>query len=256
MPILSALKTALVEPPVNLLLPLGLGLLLLRGARRHSGRRRAGMWLATLAFIALVVLAVPAVGRAMLLALEDGLPTTPPDDAPPAAIVVLSGDDLRASPGGLLAPPNVGGLTLQRMRAGILLHRRTGLPILVSGGVVREGDPPIAAAMATVMRDEFAAPPRWVEDRSLTTWENATYTAAMLKAEGIGSVYVVTDAWHLRRALLAFRHAGLRATAAPAHFTGPDHLTAASFVPSMQGWSASHFALHEWIGLAWYWLRA
>jgi len=253
--LLSAIKTALVEPPVNLLLPLGLGLLLLRGAGRHTARRHAGMWLAGLAFAGLLVLAIPAVGRAMLMALEDGLPTSPPTGAPPGAIVVLSGDDLRASPGGLLQPPDVGALTLQRMRAGIALHRRTGLPILVTGGVLREGEPPIAEAMARVMEREFATPVRWVEGASLNTWENATLSAAMLRAEGIGSVYVVTDAWHLRRALLAFHRAGLAATAAPSHYTGPDHLTPASFVPSMHGWTTSNFALHEWIGLAWYSLR-
>ncbi len=254
MPLLSALQTAIVEPPVNLLPVLGVGLLLLRAAP-GSRRRRAGGWLAAAAFLGLVVLALPATSRALLVGLESGLPTAPPSDAPPQAIVVLAGDDLRASPGGLIGPPDLGAVTLQRVRAGVRLHRRTGLPVLVSGGVIRPGDPPIGETMALVMASDFGTPAQWVEARSRTTWENALFTAEMLRSEGVESVYVVTNAWHMRRALLAFRRAGLRATAAPSHYTGPERLDAASFVPSSHAWGDSGFALHEWIGLIWYSLR-
>jgi uncharacterized SAM-binding protein YcdF (DUF218 family) len=248
--LLSALQTAIVEPPVNLLAVMGAGLVLARGRRR-----RLGMGLVVTAFIGLVVLAVPATSRALLLGLESGLPTVPPEADPPQAIVVLAGDDLRASPGGLIGPPDIGAVTLQRVRAGVKLHRRTGLPVLVSGGVIRPGEPPIGEAMALVMAGEFATPAQWVEARSRTTWENALLTAEMLRGEGIGSVYVVTNAWHMRRSLLAFRRAGLRATAAPAYYTGPGQLDAASFVPSAHAWGDSGFALHEWIGLIWYSMR-
>lgn len=250
MPLLSALQTAIVEPPVNLLVVIGLGLVLARGRRRGLG-----MGLVVAGFLALVALAVPATSRGLLMALEDGLPTTPPADAPPQAIVVLAGDDLHAAPGGLIGPPDLGAVTLQRVRAGVRLHRRTGLPVLVSGGVIRPGDPPIGETMALVMAAEFATPAQWVEARSRTTWENALFTADMLRGAGVGSVYVVTNAWHMRRSLLAFRPAGLRATAAPSHYTGPERLDAASFVPSAHAWGDSGFALHEWIGLVWYALR-
>ena len=37
----------------------------------------------------------------------------------------------------------------------------------------------------------------------------------MLREHGIHSVYVVTQAWHMRRAILAFQRTGITVTAAP-----------------------------------------
>ncbi len=250
------LTQALVEPPVNLLLAIVLGLLLRAAARRHRGLRRLGGALAGLAFLGLVALSLPVAPMLLLQALERDLPLAPPPGAPPGAIVVLSAEDLRALPGGIIDPPDIGAMTLQRLRAGAVLHRRTGLPILVTGGVLRPGNPPIAAAMARVLEQEFGITARWVEDRSGTTWENAAFSTPLLKADGIASAYLVTHGWHMRRGLMAFREAGLATTAAPSHFTGPRRAEWPSFVPNAHAWADSRLALHEWIGLAWYALRA
>ena len=139
------------------------------------------------------------------------------------------------------------------VRAGIRLHRKTGLPILVTGGVLAPGATPIAAVMAQVMGAEYATPPRWVEDRSRDTWENATFSAAMLKAEGITSVYLVTTSWHMPRSILAFERAGLAVTAAPVR--APDYVAGFDIIPQASGWQASYYAMHELIGYLWYRLR-
>jgi len=252
----AALLEAAVLPPMNLLVVIALGLVLAGSTDHRPAKRRAGLWLTGLGFAGLVVLSLPVTAWLLLTGLERGVEQTPPDGAPPRAIVILSADDLRAVPGGIVGPPDLGPLTLQRVRAGALLHRRTGLPILVSGGVVRADTPPIAMAMARVLAEEFGTPARWVEDRSATTWENAQFSAALLREDGIGAVFVVTDAWHMRRSLFAFGQTDLIATAAPTHVTGPARPDAAAFVPNAHGWSNSQYALHEWGGLAWYALRA
>jgi uncharacterized SAM-binding protein YcdF (DUF218 family) len=80
-------------------------------------------------------------------------------------------------------------------------------------------------------------------------------SAAILRREGIGSVYVVTQAWHMRRAIMAFAAAGITVTAAPTRF---DHLPTplvTAFIPNARGWRDSAYALHEWIGCAFYALR-
>jgi len=250
------LTQALVEPPQNLLLVILLGLAL-RGAGRRRGRvRAAGGWIAGLGFLGLVVLSLPASAQLLLRTLERDMALAAPEGAVPGAIVILSADDLRAVPGGIFAPPELGAMTLQRLRAGAALHRRTGLPMLVSGGVLRPGSPSIAATMARVLAEEFGTPARWVEDRSTTTWENAAFSVPLLRADGIGAAYVVTHGWHMRRGLMAFREAGLAATPAPTHLTGPERPDLPSFVPSAHAWADSRLALHEWIGLAWYALKA
>lgn len=249
------LTQALVEPPANLLLAIALGLAL-RAASRRAGLRRLGGAVAGLGFALLVLLALPASAQLLLRALERDLPLSAPQGARPGAIVILSAEDLRAVPGGIFAAPDIGAMTLQRLRAGAALHRRTGLPVLVTGGVMRPGTPPIAAAMARVLAQEFGIQARWVEDRSATTWENAAFSAPMLKADGIEAAYLVTHGWHMRRSLMAFAEAGLAATAAPTHLTGPERPDLASFLPNAHAWADSRLALHEWIGLAWYAMKA
>jgi uncharacterized SAM-binding protein YcdF (DUF218 family) len=76
-----------------------------------------------------------------------------------------------------------------------------------------------------------------------------------LRAEGITSVYVVTHSWHMRRAVLAFQGTGLTVTAAPTSFDDPLGPDLDDFLPRASGWQTGYFAIHEWIGYAWYKLR-
>jgi uncharacterized SAM-binding protein YcdF (DUF218 family) len=50
---------------------------------------------------------------------------------------------------------------------------------------------------------------------SLTTYENAIFSAAMLRKAGARRALIVTCAWHLPRALMSFRSAGIDAAAWP-----------------------------------------
>jgi len=237
---LNPLAVALVVPPLNLLPLTAVGLALAwRG-------RRAGLWLAAAGLAALFLLALPIVGGSLLVSLEHGLPLTPPPDDPPGAIVILSAEVSRDNAN----PPafGVGRLTLERERAGAALARRVGLPVLVTGGRVDHSPYSIADLMAASLAADFATHVRWIEPRSADTWENAADTAAILKAQGIHSIYLVTHAWHMRRALIAFTHFGITATAAPVLMDRQPSGSVDDFVPRVSGWVTSYYALHEWIG--------
>jgi uncharacterized SAM-binding protein YcdF (DUF218 family) len=200
-----------------------------------------------------LILATPIVSGTLLLTLEHGLPTTPPADAPPQAIVVLGGDLRRTGTDAMTLQP--GPLSLERLRAGAILYRQTHLPILITGGRQRPGEPSIAEVMANSMQQDFQLPVEWLENSSDDTWANAQLSAVILREHGVKSIYLVTHAWHMRRALIAFAHTGLAVTAAPTWFdrmAGPPEL---AFVPNVGGWLNSFYALHEWIGCAWYALR-
>jgi uncharacterized SAM-binding protein YcdF (DUF218 family) len=95
-----------------------------------------------------------------------------------------------------------------------------------------------------------------VEDRSADTFENAAAAAALLAPAGVRSVLVVTQQWHMRRAMLAFAAAGLHAIPAPVTVLAGRGVAAEDFIPSAQAWLRSYYALHEWIGIGWYGLRA
>lgn len=244
---LKEVATALLVPPIPLVFVALVGLLIERRCRS------IGRFLEWFGVLGLLVLAIPAVAGLLLATLERNLPLSPPPDQPPQAIVVLGGDTLR---GGSQAPiTHLGPLSLERVRAAALLYRRTGLPVLITGGKLRASEPPVAAMMTDSLVHDFQVPVQWVEEESRDTWENADLSAAILRGQGIRSVYVVTQAWHMRRAIVAFSAAGITVTAAPTRFDRVSMSFALDFVPEVSGWRASYFAMHEWIGLVWYSLR-
>jgi len=244
---LKSLLLSLLMPPVGLV-TLALATLLLL-PRRH----RLARILPASCLVLLLALSLPLVSDPLLASLETGLPTTPPADAPPQAIVLLGAEISRT--GGPAPGAEVGRLTLERLRRAAQLARASGLPVLVSGGVTQDGQPAVATLMAESLTRDFQVPVRWVEPNSPDTWGNAQESARILRAAGIRSVWVVTHAWHMRRALLAFDRAGLIATAAPTPLDRDHAPTWHDLLPRIASWHETYWALHEWIGLAWYRLR-
>jgi uncharacterized SAM-binding protein YcdF (DUF218 family) len=244
---LKAVANALLVPPISLLVVALLGSLIERGYGR------IGRFLRWAGLLSLLVLALPVTSGVLMIALERDLPLTPPPGSPPQAIVILGGDVVQNDEESLVL--HLGQVSLERVRAGAALSRRTGLPILVSGGSVRDDEPAVAATMADSLMRDFQVPARWSEDASHDTWENARLSAAILRGQGIGSVYVVTNAWHMRRALMAFADTGITATAAPPRMDQLLTPFGANYVPVSGAWQESYLALHEWIGCAYYALR-
>ncbi|MEJ0049408.1 MAG: YdcF family protein [Rhodospirillales bacterium] len=202
----------------------------------------------------LTLLSLPVASGSLVALLELGLARPPPPGPPPQAVVILSGDQQRTRVGNSTLYI-VGPLTLEREQAGAALARRTGAPVLVSGGALHPWSPPLADLMAASLHQDFATDVRWRETQSIDTWGNAQDSAAILRAAGITRVWVVTHGWHMPRALVAFRRAGLDAVPAPVLIDAPPDFYAASFIPSARAWLESYYAMHELIGWAWYELR-
>ena len=173
-----------------------------------------------------------------------------------AAIVVLAGGRNANAPeyGG----ETVASASLVRLRYGARLQRETGLPLLVSGGRVYAVEPASEAALIKdVLENELKVPVRWLEERSRNTAENASYTAELLRGEGIAAVLLVTDAAHMPRAAEAFEKQGVVVYAAPTgrragHRTST---TVLDWLPSSGALDRSRMALHELLGRVWYRIR-
>jgi uncharacterized SAM-binding protein YcdF (DUF218 family) len=146
-------------------------------------------------------------------------------------------------------------MSLERVRAGVQLARRTGLPLLTTGDSLEPRATPIGELMATSLSHDFATPARWIEPAAVDTWENARLSAAILRQAGIADAYLVTHAWHMKRALIAFRRAGISATPAPVRFDRPFLFDGDSLVPHISALADCTYAIHEWIGIAYYLLR-
>lgn len=208
----------------QLLFPPGiLIVLLLAGWLLRRRMPRIANTCTLLGIVGLALMSLPAVVQLGASALE----TEPP--LPPAswaslgqqaqAIVVLGAGRERGDPAweGKDQPT---GVALERLRYAAHLAKASGLPILTSGGL-HYGEPPSEAQiMADSLQQDFGVPTRWLESQSRTTWENAEFSARMLKAEGVERVVVVTQAWHVPRARWSFERAGLQVVAAPVGFLG------------------------------------
>jgi uncharacterized SAM-binding protein YcdF (DUF218 family) len=146
-------------------------------------------------------------------------------------------------------------MALQRLRYAAKLQRETGLPILITGGRPDGSAESEAAIMARALREDFVVPVRWQEQESDNTAENAQFSAAILRKAGVQRILLVTDAMHMQRARLAFQQTGLDIVAAPTIFISAESGTAVDLIPHARWLQYSAYAMHEWLGLAWYRLR-
>jgi uncharacterized SAM-binding protein YcdF (DUF218 family) len=246
--LITNLIAALLLPPLNLLLMATAGLLLWRK------RPRLGRGLVWTAFALLWLLSTPWVSLGMLRMLEDTPSPLDTRTQTADAIVVLgAGTYLNAPEYGA---DTVGGGGLARLRYAAKLQRETGKPVLVTGGKPQGNTLSEAAQMKAVLEDEFHVPVKWTEGESTNTFENAQLSRKILEAQGIRRIYLVTHAWHMPRAAMAFRAAGFEVVPAATVYTLPGPLTLLDFVPAADALDGSSRALHEFIGMLWYRLKS
>lgn len=246
--LISLLAYSFLMPPTVFIVAALVGIVLAAFATTC----RVGAALALLSAVALYVFAMPLVSQVLLRAVEREVPATPPNaDAAAQAIVVLSGD-IRHGDGDAV-PDTVGRLTLERLDRAAELYRQRKLPILVSGGPVGDSRESLAALMARTLTDDFGVPVAWREEQSQTTYENAVDSAKILRAQHIRTALVVTQPWHMPRALWSFVRVGIDAIPAPTARTYiKTPIDAAMLLPQSTALIDSFYALHEILGLIYY----
>lgn len=230
-----AAKAMLLPPGGPMLVALA-GVALLRRAPRTG---RVLLWTGSLS---LFLLCLPIV--AGLLARPFGMPPLDYGEAHRAqAIVILGGGTRRAAPeyGG----DTLGRLTLERVRYGAKVARATGLPVLVTGGVLPWVDSSEASLMREALEWEYGIPVRWTEDRSRNTLENARFSAPLLKADGVTTVVLVAHAIDMPRARAEFGNAGIATIPAPTGLASATDVRWTDFVPTVGALQVSYDSLYE-----------
>ena len=253
---LKPLLTTLALPPVSLLLLALLGLVL------SLRQKQAGLTLAIVSVLLLSLLSCH--GSAVWLA-RNALPQFAP--LPVAqlkarkvqAIVVLGGGVLPQAPEYGQSQP--GPHTAARLRYGVRLARQSALPLGFTGGLgwAASGAQTDSEAVvaARVAQQDYGMALRWNEAESRDTAGNARLLAPLLRKDGVQRIALVTDAWHMPRAVAAFERAGLAVTPAPMGYVLPVESALLEWLPSAQGLQASRQVLREWLALAvGHWLPA
>jgi uncharacterized SAM-binding protein YcdF (DUF218 family) len=221
--------------------------------KRRTDNRNIGYTLA--AFLLLGIISLPAVGYFALGTLEWRYP--PQSDSPGDAgvIVVLAGYVRPASE--TVPADELGSDTLQRCLHAAKLYKAKPRPILVSGG--KNG--PTGPTLAQSMRDFLAGQgvkkeDLLTEEESGTTYENAKFSGEILSKRGFNRMVLVTSAFHMARSERCFRALGFQVVTSPCDYHSVRAVwTPCDFLlPNPHSAVGVEMALHEWLGMAWYWL--
>jgi len=196
--------------------------------------------------------------------LEHAYPPMLHPDPSVRTIVVLSGygEDFPFLP----VTSKLTGEMIPRIAEGIRLYREIpGAKLILSGGVVRQQDGPVANLMADFVR-AMGVPDRdiVVEGGSTTTYGNL---AEVKKIVGSEPFILVTSSGELRRAAAVARRLGMKPLAAPAAIWAARYFPAGmswlewgwKFIgetgyPKTQRLGYLQRAYHEYIGYVWYWM--
>lgn len=225
--------------------------LCLIGAGLGFYRPHLGATVMLLSSLCLYAASMPVVASYLLSRIEAGIPAG--GDLTRAQAIVVLGASIHR--GGGDAPDTLGRLSLQRVAFAAEAYRKLHLPVVVSGGRDDDSRSTEAALMAAALTTELSVPVEWVEDKSRTTFQNAQLTQRLLQPENITTVLVVTQAWHMPRALWAFQRVGFKALPWPAPRDTLRDASLDDFLPSTAALNDTFRALHETLGLAYYRLR-
>jgi uncharacterized SAM-binding protein YcdF (DUF218 family) len=244
----------MIASPINLLLFATLiGVLLCFGRRARFGRR-----LALIAILILVAAATLPVGKLLIAPLEDRFPVPPPDLPAPEGIIVLGGaiDDGTSKARGETVFDEGG----ERLTEAVVLAKRYPQARVVytggSGSFVGARSTEALQAR-TFMTQMGIAPERvTIEDKSRNTDENARFTAAIVHPQPSQRWIIVTSAFHMPRSIGIFEKAGFHPIAYPVAFRTRGRWSddlGLTFDP-VRNLRIFEIAVHEWIGLAAYWV--
>ena len=180
-------------------------------------------------------------------------PIAPPPDA--QAIVVLSGGawppDWRQP-----FPILLTSSTVRVRHAAWLYANWKQVPVLVCGShfTLAPQLPPVSELMAELLIG-WGVPSEqiWSESAGGSTYEQSVGAAAILRSLGVERIVVVTEAYHMRRALGCFRAQGFEASPAPCGFRSvPEPVRASHLLPGYRAIELNEEALREWAALAVY----
>ena len=167
------------------------------------------------------------------------------------AIVVLGTTHLDdAAEYGLTTPDE---RALVRLHYAASIHRRSGLPVMLTGGPMNKQQDIHAEVLAESLQSQFRIKAKWLEGKSATTWQNALYSAEQLHPQNVKNIVLVTHSYHMARSVMLFELAGFTVLPAPTQMsTAYPWREWRYWLPEISGLQLSASVMHEYLGLLWY----
>jgi uncharacterized SAM-binding protein YcdF (DUF218 family) len=249
----------LISPLGIMVMLLGFGVIL----RFHRRWRSLGRKFLFCGAVLFLIFLFSPLAKALILNLEkDYAPLLQlPQDPKVNKILILAGY-AEEHPGypitSLLSEPTIGNLT-EGLR---LYHLMPDAVIVVSGGVMREGEQSFAASMADFLVQMGVPENRiLIEGRSQNTHENFLESWGYLQKEPF---ILVAQACDMRRAMAVARKLKMQPVPAPASFWVRQHFSGLStkrqilklfgafLHPTTENLNRIQWAYHEYVGYYWY----
>lgn len=248
----TALAWMVMRPSALLSIALLTGVALLWRGRVAAARR----WI-TGALAAMFIVGTTPLGELLIERLEDRFPRPDLAGASIDGFVVLGGaEDGRV--GGARKVIAVGDAGERYIEAVVLARRFPKARVVFSGGShpLSGATEPEARSAARIFEALGVAGERMtLEDMSVTTWENAMFSAPLIAQKPGERWLLVTSAWQMPRAIGAFRKAGVTLEAYPVDYrtTGRESIFRLNG-SLMDGLGRFDGVVREYPGLLIYWL--
>lgn len=241
-------ETLLLPPAINIIMIL-LGFIFLRRFYR------TGIFIMVSGFVLLIILSMPITASLSIRTLE-ATPVIDLNNVQAQAIVVLGAGRYSDAPE-YDGADSVSMLSLSRLNYAVYLHKKTGLPLLLSGGSPYGEYNSEAKLMQQTLQNNYSLQAQWQESQSNNTQANASMSYAILAKHNIKKIILVTHASHMPRANQAFINAGFKVTPAPMGFHRQNKQLSVilRLLPSVAGLAETHAVLREYMGQLWYWFR-
>jgi uncharacterized SAM-binding protein YcdF (DUF218 family) len=234
--------------PSNLFIAIGLvGIVLL--CTRYT---RLGSWLVVTSLVLIAIAGLSPLGNALMLPLEQRFPPWDSSRGAPDGIIVLGGaisPDVSAARGAVALNEAAERITV----AAELARRYPDVRIVFTGGSsALIFDQEVEAVFAVrqlealgVAHDRITA-----EEQSRNTIENAVFSRLVANPKLGEHWLLVTSAYHMPRAMAAFRAAGFAVDAYPVDWRTRGLIDAWQPFSSLgDGLRRTDTAVHEWVGL-------
>jgi uncharacterized SAM-binding protein YcdF (DUF218 family) len=176
-------------------------------------------------------------------------------------IVVILDGGVRTS-GGLREYPEAEGSTYARLFNGVKVFKRCGAATLAlcGGGERRSTDNAAEVMKALAIELGVQKSKIMTETKSRNTMQNAAELAGLLPSAKRRRIGLVTSALHMLRSEKVFKKQFPDDTIVPIPVDyiskrAPNVPKLRYLIPSTDALSDSNNAIHEWIGIAWYFIR-
>lgn len=200
-------------------------------------------------------LSISPVSNSLMKGLESSFPIPHKIDGD---VIILLGAGLNENVTDLTGTGFPDGDMLGRIITATRLQRRLNIPVIIASGKVYPEGEAGAPVDRRIMIDLGVDPTNIiVEKKSRNTYENAQFSSRICQDLGYKKPILLTAAYHLKRAQMAFQTTGLATIPFPAYRFSSDNPVFfwRCFLPSHNSFETSCVAIREYLGLLYYMLR-